>query len=274
MGCYTQDGFVFIHIPKTGGTAVKKALWENVPGMKGQMPALLGSPEANRKPTADNPFPIGHIPLRDVERLLNRPAESWRAVVAVIRNPYAQQVSQYLFWHDRYQRGGRHEHDIAASSYPTIHGWLEDPRCDFHRWYNQQVHPSVMKENPTNLYRGFTGYYLWWITSRTGKVPPNLVLLQQEELSTQFAQFTADHLGAPIELPSVNRGGYDRQRFLEYIIHESDASATVRALELIEAKFRWAFSNVYPRFDRAPLFQRWAQSGQIREVTEAQLWRT
>lgn len=273
MGCYTQDGIVFIHIPKTGGTAVKKALWDNVPGMKGQMPALPGSPEANRKPSEDNPFPIGHIPLRDVERLLNRPAESWKAVVAVIRNPYAQQVSQYLFWHDRYQRGGRHEHDIAASSHPTIHGWLEDPRCDFHRWYNLQIHPSTMRENPQNNYRDFPGTYLWWVTSRTGTVPPNLVLLQQEDLTNQFAKFTADLLGQPIVVPEVNRGGYSRDRFMQYIIHPDGARDTVRALDLIEAKFRWAFSNVYPRYDRRGLYEQWAATGQIRELKESDVWR-
>jgi len=273
MGCYTQDGFVFIHIPKTGGTAVKKALWDNVPGMKGQMPALLGSPEADRKPTKENPFPIGHIPLRDVERLLGRPAKSWKAVVAVVRNPYAQQVSQYLFWHDRYQRGGRHEHDLAASAYPSIHGWLEDPRCDFHRWYNLQIHPSTMIENPQNLYRGFAGTYLWWVTSQSGTVPPNLVLLQQEDLRSQFAAFTADHLGEPITLPEVNRGGYSRDRFMEYLVHEADPRRTLRALDLIEAKFRWAFSNVYPRMSREPLLERWARTGQIRELREDEVWR-
>lgn len=266
MGCYTERGILFIHIPKTGGTAVKTALWENVPGMKGQGPA--GRREGRRAPTAENPFPIGHIPLRDVERLLDRPASSWEVVVAVVRNPYAQQVSQYLFWHDRYQAGGRHPHDVAAAAYPTIHGWLEDPRCDFHRWYAENHAPSTMKENPANDYRGFPGYYLWWVTGRDGKVPGNLILLGQEDLEAQFSRFSRDHLGREIKLPRVNVGGYKRDRFMDYLIHLDDARGTTRALDLIESKFRWAFSNLYPRFDRGPLYQRWARSGQIRELPE------
>lgn len=261
MGCYNQD-LLFIHIPKTGGTAVKKALWDAMPEqMHGQRPAVPGSREAQREPDADNPFPIGHMRVSDCERALGRPASSFRYTVAVIRNPYVQQVSQWLFWQSRYARGGRHDHDLAASAYPTIHGWLEDPRCDFHRWYTQEIAPQAMLENPSNLYDGFQGTYLWWLTGLDGKVPPNLVLLRQEQLAVDWAEFSRRHLGGPIPLPRVNTTGWDPNKVMDYLVHMDKPQESLRALDLVEAKFRWAFGQHYVPVERQQFVQQWLQMG-------------
>lgn len=261
MGCYTDD-FLFIHIPKTGGTAVKKALWDQVPGMQGQRPAGSAQ-ERDRQPSKENPFPIGHIPLRDCERLLGRPAESFKAVVAVIRNPYAQQVSQWLFWLDRYMKGGRHEHDLAAAGYSTIHGWLDDPRCDFHRWYAQRIHPSQLAHSPANDYAGFPGTYLWWLTTQAGKLPRNLVLLRQEQLAQDLDQLGRTLLNRPLELEAVNVGSYKHQEFMQYLVHEDMPRQTMRALDLVEAKFRWAFTHHYAKLQRGGMLQAWLDRGMI-----------
>ena len=260
MGCYNED-VLFIHIPKTGGTAVKKALWDQVPGMRGQAPAVPGSGESGREPTPDNPFPIGHIRLADCERLLQRPASSFRHVVAVIRNPYVQQVSQWLFWLDRYARGQRHEHDLAASAYPTIHGWLDDPRCDFHRWYLLEQAPQALAENPANMYEGFHGTYPWWLTGLDGSMPSNLVLLRQEQLGQDLYNFGRKAGLGDLELGKVNVGSWNPERVMEYLVHMDRPRQSLRALDLVEAKFRWAFGQHYRTVERAQFIQAWAQAG-------------
>jgi len=262
VGCYTDD-VLFIHIPKTGGTSVKKALWDQVPGMKGQRPAMPGSGEADREPGPDNPFPIGHMRVKDCEGLLNRDASSFRYVLAVIRNPYVQQVSQWLFWQHRYQMGGRHPHDLAAAAYPSIHGWLEDGRCDFHRWYIQNIHHSELAANPGNDYQGFGGTYLWWLEGRDGKIPTNLVLLRQEQLAQDFARFTREAFGKALGLPSTNRGSWNQDRVMDYLVHPDMPRPSLRALDLIEHKHRWAFGLHYQLVNRAQFLQQWAARGML-----------
>lgn len=262
MGCYNDD-VLFIHIPKTGGTAVKKAMWEQLPGMRGQKPALPGSAETNREPTPDNPFPIGHMRVADCERLLGRPASSFRYTVAVIRNPYAQQVSQWLFWSGRYQRGGRHVHDQAAASYPTIHGWLENPQCDFHRWYTEQVAPEQLQANPSNDYEDFPGTYVWWLTGQDGRMPTNLVLLRQEQLAHDWAEFTRRDLGQALGLPKANVGSWKSEHLMDYLVHHDRPRASLRALDLIEAKFRWAFGQHYVPVERSQFLRQWAERGMV-----------
>ena len=262
MGCYTDD-FLFVHIPKTGGTAVKAALWEQVPGMKGQRPAFPGSGEAERGKDPNDPFPIGHMRLRDVETILGRPWGSFKQVVAVIRNPYVQQVSQWLFWLDRYHRGGRHLHDLAAAGYATIHGFLEDPRCDFHRWYSEEFRLGDTRFVPTNDYKDFGGTYLWWLEGSDGKIPSNLVLLRQEQLAGDFARWSRESFGRPLEVPPMNVGGWDHDKLLEYLVHPDRPHETMRALDLIEAKFRWAFGLHYVHIDRSQFIGAWLDAGLI-----------
>lgn len=262
MGCYNAD-VLFIHIPKTGGTAVKKSMWDSLDGMKGQRPAIPGSGEAQREPDADNPFPIGHMRLSDCERLLGRDASSFRHVVAVIRNPYVQQVSQWLFWLGRYQRGGRHPHDVAAAAYATIHGWLKDPRCDFHRWYIQNIHPSELRANPSNDYEGFDGTYVWWLTGRNGRVPTNLVLLRQEQLAHDWHRFTRQNLGRGLALPKANVGGWNPDLVMDYLVHHDSPQDSLRALDLIEHKFRWAFGQHYMLVERSQFIRQWVEAGLI-----------
>ena len=258
MGCF-NDEVLFIHIPKTGGTAVKEAMWKQLPGMQGQQPA---TPGVQQKADAQSPFPIGHMRLADVEHILGRPASSFRHVVAVLRNPYVQTVSQWLFWQGRYQRGGRHEHDLAAAAYPTIHGFLEDPRCDFHRWYGTEFTPrQPMAENPSNLYKDFGGTYLWWLTGQDGKLPENLTLLRMEQLQSDLAEFSARNLRTVLQLDQVNVGGWKQGQVMDYLVHRDSPQRSLRALDLVEAKFRWAFGLHYRRVDRAQFLQQWAQAG-------------
>ena len=156
MGAYNDD-VLFLHIPKCGGWAVKTYLREHLPGV-----LMPDDPAAK--------LPIGHVRLQDIERFTGRAPDSWKRIVAVVRNPYEQQLSQFTFWATRYAKGGRHIHDIVTGAYvywPAIlqqwpdqedmtrhketgwgqyvwtpeqinlEGWLQVPRSDFHVWYLQ-----------------------------------------------------------------------------------------------------------------------------------------
>lgn len=253
MGCY-NDSVLFVHIPKTGGTAIKTHLWEHAPAMRGQRPGS-DPREAARRPDEVNPFPIGHIRLRDALRLSGKKAEDFQHIVAVVRNPYVQQVSQWLFWKARWEQGGRHPHDITAGRYTTIHPWLEDANCDFHRWYLARVmqQPADMA-GPWNGYKDFPGYYVWWLMDDTGRVPPNIYLLRQEHLADDYAALWAklEYPEAP-PLPVVNRGAWSEDKTMKYYLHDDRRPASLRALDLVEAKFRFAFQNWYPKLDRSQL---------------------
>lgn len=156
MGAYNDD-VLFVHIPKCGGWAVKKYMQEHLPGV-----LMPDDPAAK--------LPIGHVRLQDIERFTGRPPDSWKRIIAVVRNPYEQQLSQFTFWATRRAKGGMHIHDIVTGLYvnwPAIlacwpdaedftrhkecgweqfvwfpeqmdlQSWLEDPRSDFHVWYLQ-----------------------------------------------------------------------------------------------------------------------------------------
>lgn len=231
-----NDEILFIHIPKCAGTAVKQWLFENFDGMQGQDP---------RNPTETAQaagIPIGHIPLRDIERYTGRKPESFKLIFAIVRDPYDQQLSQWLFWADRYRRSGRHVHDICAASHPTIDTWLQDPGCDFHLWYEDRFNPQealVERAGPENGYAGFGGYYLYWI-SVNGEIPQNLKVVDYDRVAEDLPKMLASFKdGELAPLPFVNTGTA-RGPTQEYY--------TPDAALMVEQKFQWAFANLYQRW--------------------------
>lgn len=237
MSVYS-DEILFIHIPKTGGTSAKRYLWNLMPGMTGRDPwnqAVGDDP--------DCPLPIGHIPLRDIEGYTGRPPESFERIIATIRNPYEQQLSQWTFWRDRYARGGVHVHDIGAAKHPTLADWLQDPICDFHLWYEDRFHvdePIRLVGSPADGYHEFGGYYRYWLEAY-GRIPGNVVVLKMETMNTTLPAAVAPFVdGTPPEVPHVNGGPSLRFPAREYY--------TTSAVEMVEAKFKWAFEHHYDRW--------------------------
>lgn len=234
MGAYSDD-LLFIHIPKCAGTSVRNWLKEYVPGTTDF-----------RDEGCD--LPIGHIPLRDIERFTGRTPDSFKMIVGIIRNPYTHQLSQWLFWRDRRDKGGFHVHDVVAAMHPSLTSWLHDARCDFHVWYESQYGSSDGKEaagwqllrnaGGVNRYPNYGGYFRYWLEV-DGEIPPNVVLIRMEELSdvwlTEVGEFAVPD--AP-GLPAVNLGP-------QAILTAQDTLPwyTPHGMDIVNDKFAWTFDN-------------------------------
>jgi len=246
MGAYNDD-VLFIHIPKTGGTSVKRYMAEYLPGTLWPDPRDPAMVEASR-------LPIGHVRLTDIERFTGRPLDSWKLILAVLRDPYEQQVSQWMFWRERYARGSTHIHDTVAAMYSQLTGWLEDPRCDFHVWYRQYVgYPDLISQQTLaaqpapegqNRYADFGGYYRFWLEV-DGQIPANVTTIDMHQIDEQvpklLSPFAGLSGGSLRALPERKNPSY----------HNSDVSVyyTSRAARLVENKFAWTFAQKkYPRW--------------------------
>lgn len=116
MGVYNQD-VLYIHVPKTGGWSVKNYMREVLPDV-----LMPDNPESR--------LPIGHVRLADIERFTGRSPDSFRLILAVIRNPYEQQLSQACFWGERYLA---HQYNCLASYF--VHGTMPEPHVhDTNTW--------------------------------------------------------------------------------------------------------------------------------------------
>lgn len=259
MGAYNDD-VLFIHIPKCGGTAAKEYMFRHLPDVKWPRTASWFARQAGRKDVTgadqarsdraitDSKLPIGHVPLRDIVDFTGRPADSWERIIAVIRNPYEHQLSQWWFWRERYAKGDNHVHDMHAAAHPRLDSWLDTVDCDFYIWYEHSFHPGSelvrRPPSPATDYANWGGYFPYWFAIN-GKIPPNLVVLRQESLEHQFPLALAPWMdGVPPPMPRANETGHGPWR--EYY-HKA------RSLEIVNAKFQWTFDN-------AKAYQKWEAS--------------
>lgn len=236
MGCYNQD-VLFIHIPKCAGWSVKKYLQKVLPDV-----LMPDDPRAK--------LPIGHVRLQDLFRFTGRDPKSFKLILAVVRDPYEQQLSQWQFWRDRYAQGQRHLHDVVAASCPDLTTFLEDPRCDFHVWYEQHYayQPGVqlaVREYPAvpagrNRYQDFSGIFRYWITV-DDEIPENVHVLRAETLDEELPEILCDFDPAirSVDVPRLNTSP-----------HGTDVRAyyTPRAAQLVEEKAPWAFAHYYEKW--------------------------
>jgi len=240
MGCY-NDELLFIHIPKCAGWSVKNYLKEHVPGM------LMPDDPASK-------LPIGHVRLQDIERVTGRKPESFKMILALVRDPYEQQLSQFCFWRDRYARGGRHVHDCVAASYATLTDFLIDPRCDFHVWYEQHIgfQPGQTPAEQqavrvtdlpapagANRYDYFGGIYRYWLTV-DDEIPENVKVIRQEAIDTALPVALLGLVSGEVPpVPRLNRSSHSPNTREYY---------TPQAARLVEAKAAWAFENYYQKW--------------------------
>jgi hypothetical protein len=204
------DEVLFIHPPKTAGMAVTEYLLANLPGTK-----TLSVPNGHASPRADVIVVSGrrHENLPEAaERLreLGRSMDSFRIILAVIRNPYALEVSRFHY----YQLG-----------HPWDAGLLQDLAMtgDFDAFVKGATYPYIRAPRPIETF-----YTL------DGVMPRQLRLLRAEHLAEDLA--TA--LGRPrVPLQSVNATQHGH--WSDYLTADNEA--------LIHEKYRWLF-QFYPRY--------------------------
>ncbi len=241
MGAYNDD-VLFIHIPKTGGTAVKHYMAKHLPDVKWPDPKDIGS-------IVESGLPIGHIPLRDIPQFVNRPIDSWEKIIGVIRDPYQHQVSQWWFWHTRFAEGDWHPNSVHAGLHPKIHSWLKSPDSDFHIWYEHRFHPGseLVRKPPSAVtsYADWGGYYWYWL-SVDGVIPPNVTIIKQEDLSHQLPLALAPYIDGPLPpVPTKNKGATINWR---KAYTSSGPEVGARSMDIVTYKFRWCIeAGHYPR---------------------------
>lgn len=126
--------YIFVHIPKTGGTALSLAL----EGSVGRDDILVGdTPKARRRRRRLARLPhfsvIGkHSMLAQIELLLPDDALAGYRVITIVRNPWARLVSLY-----HWSRVQRFEHPIVAAAKSTgFSDFLRAPSLQQTPWRN------------------------------------------------------------------------------------------------------------------------------------------
>lgn len=196
-----SEKLLFIHIPRCGGATCRKYLCDNVPAML--------------DPAADeSPMPIGHVRLQDVERLSGRSVSSFDRIVAVVRHPCEQQLSQCMFWAGRYLQGQRQSQQVATwrhisealvrddlwrhrqspdtfrfqPDHANMAAFVRDNRCDFNRWHTLW-HALYFdhRDGDSNLPNPDDDLYRYWLNVDSD-MPENLIVVRHENLAEDFCE--------------------------------------------------------------------------------------
>ncbi len=224
--CYNDD-ILFIHIPRCGGTSITDYLEQTIPGM-----------------TRDG-LPIGHIRLQDIEALTGRMPSSFDKIIAVVRDPFAAEVSAYDFSVSIVLNGrGQAWHRFAAA-HPSVSEAAIDPMCKMHGYYESQwmaEHYPNSQRTRSQLAEYVTrvGVFRYWIDV-DGEIPDNVEVIRLEE-KEQIAAATELYRTYDTLLKRLNRstdGPGTRQIF------------TPAARNAIEDNYRWTIDNFYPETNTA-----------------------
>lgn len=203
---------LFIHVPKTGGMSISKRLLYALPRpvyyTNGDDEPAPGDPEG-----ATHVGGLRHENLEQAREALRSRGVSlsrFRAILAVVRNPYQMEVSRYHYL----------RLDNPWDKGPAQKLALEG---DFERFAIES--PYLFSSTP-HIERFFTV---------DGLVPPNLRLLRFETLQEDFDR-AVDELRLPSlagPLPRLNRTRHDHHR--SYL--------TRGAEQAIYHRFRWLFDT-------------------------------
>lgn len=210
-----NTGCLFLHIPKTAGKSLTKALALSLPrptwGLisRGQLQELSDIP-------ADNLHLIegrGHENLTHAAKYLKAQygieLESFKAIVVAVRNPYDLMVSNYFFMRRTY-KNNQEKRNFRIANDNSFEDFSE--KVDFQ---------NVEK----------------WITL-DGKRPTQLFMLRFENLQADYNKLMGLLNLPETELPHLNAS--EHEHYSKYL--------TTRSEEAIYAKFRYLFdSGLYER---------------------------
>ena len=174
-------GYIFVHIPKTGGTSLALAL--EARAMADDI--LIGdTPKAQRRKRRlaklDAPGRLWkHARLADIDGMAGVPDPAF--VFTLVRNPWDRLVSLY-----HWSRAQSFDHPmIAAAKSLSFDGFLDAPT----------VRTALQNDDATS-----------YVTNRSGALRCN-AFVRLEHLATDIAPVEA-HLGFKLDLPHVNRSDH------------------------------------------------------------------
>ncbi len=112
---------IFVHIPRTGGSSVEKALMLHNEGHRENLATLTGwvETDAIREYGFTSPV-LQHLTLSDIHRLLPRDRLHDWFKFCFVRNPWERMLSVYLFDRAHYE----HRHGTRAG-YPPLPEYLK-----------------------------------------------------------------------------------------------------------------------------------------------------
>ena len=208
--------FIFVHIPKTGGTSLALALEGRA--MKDDL--MLGdTPKAlNRRRRLKGVEARGrlwkHSTLADIDGLVSRDEMAGMFCFTLVRNPWDRMVSYYHWLRDQ-----RFDHPAVALA--QVH--------DFHGFLRQPPVQGAIRAQPYGRY----------VTDAEGVERADL-FLRLEHLEADLAPLEA-HLGFRIgPVPHVNTSNRDRDWRPYY--GDSEAEIVAKLCETDIKRFGYAFS--------------------------------
>lgn len=224
--CYhLEKRLFFVHIPKCAGTSVggevhpRTGVWDGS-WLERVLPGW----------SRDN-LPNGHQPVAAIEMVTGHPVGWWDRIIAVIRNPFAQQVSQYCFWRVRgwsnsQQGRGSHFDDLTACGL-RFEDWVQHPAS---------LGPNTCTGVAGALAAG--GYYRWYLMDpATGQIPENVRVVKMEDLQAGLEGSLAG-LGCDFEPIESSNEVPDKMSWEYWYTPESAAA--------VKQKFAWSLATHYP----------------------------
>lgn len=207
-----NNRWLFLHVPKCGGTAIRRALKAHGFSVKEHYPRT------------------GHVRLNDVQHLCGVNPESLQ-VVAVIRNPYARELSHWLY-EKTCAKGNGPDHRFAhAARHETVNSYVSDPLCKFTYYYEQEWYPKLYQPRTDPLaFIEQTGYYRYWLDYQ-GNLPRWLRVLRLENIDAELSEV----MGRRIHVERANQTRHGEP--LDYF--DEEGKAVVRRL------YWWSFREHY-----------------------------
>lgn len=191
-----QRKFIFVHIPKTGGSSIEKALGlfgRDNNGANELCADILYGTAGDRA--------LQHLPAREISRLLSRRAFNGYFKFAFVRNPYERTVSAYHF-HLKY--GGE---SLSFEEYLEKRVAYRKLMLAVPRPLRRRFRPDLIDDHVRSQHR--------FILSAGGRMLVDFVG-RYENLESDFRKL-ARHLGCHVELPRIN--ATDHRDYREYYDH-------------------------------------------------------
>ncbi len=231
-----NEEFLFLHIPKTGGTSVSAYLLRNLAPpvyFVGNLPAPGLPPGRVRIPGEP------HTPLAYAQRVTagqGLALEDFRAIVVAVRNPYDMLVSAYSF-----MQSMRSMRAILANPGSFSTQQLNATETFWQLALDEDFHRMAIALGRAKTRKSLGGWMGGWsqperYCTLNGEIPPNLTVVRIENIAEELGS-VLDSLGIEMTepIPRLNASPH----------LPASAYYTTEAEEAVYETFRWVFDQGY-----------------------------